>query len=173
MIRKVLANMVIGTALWLGCWPGHAHAQAGDFVADVKSGCKVWNPHPQPGETAEWSGACVNGLAQGHGILQWLSHNKPSEKDEGEWVEGRQFGRGSQDWTSGRYDGELVNGEPEGHGVLALRIASYQGEFSHGKPNGVGTITGLEGVVTGTWKDGCLVGDKRRIAFAVPSSACR
>lgn len=172
-MSKGVEKALFVAALLLWWPPGDTRAQAGDFVADMRSGCKVWNPHPQQGETAEWSGACVNGLAQGKGILQWLSHNKPSEKDEGEWIEGRQSGRGSQDWNSGRYDGDLVNGEPEGRGVLALRIAQYAGEFRNGKANGAGTVTGLEGVVSGNWKDGCLMDDKRHIAFAVPSSACR
>jgi hypothetical protein len=105
--------------------------------------------------------------------LQWLNNKKPYEKDEGEWNQGRQSGRGSQDWSSGRYDGELQNGEPHGRGVLTLQSARYEGEFRNGKPNGAGTVTNLEGVFKGSWKEGCLVGDTRRIAFGVPSSTCR
>ena len=142
-------------------------------MADVKSGCKVWNPHPQPNETASWSGACVNGLAQGPGSLQWLNNNKPYEKDEGEWNEGRQSGQGTQNWSSGRYDGELVNGEPQGRGVLTLPNSRYEGEFRNGKPNGSGTVTNLLGIFSGNWKEGCLESDKRKIAFGVPSSDCR
>ena len=168
-----LAKVLIASALWLSLSAAYGQPQAGDFVADVKSGCKVWNPHPQSNETVNWSGNCVNGLAQGRGNLQWLNNSKPYEKDQGEWNEGRQSGRGTQDWGSGRYDGELVNGEPQGRGVLTLRSARYEGEFRDGKPNGTGTVTGLEGVFNGNWKNGCLVGDKRKIAFGVSSSTCR
>jgi hypothetical protein len=165
--------MLIASAILPNCPLAHAESsQAGDFVADPKSGCKVWNPHPQPNEAVSWSGACVNGLAQGAGNLQWLNNGKPYEKDQGEWSEGRQSGRGTQDWSLGRYDGELLNGEPNGRGVLTLQSSRYEGEFFKGKPNGTGTVTSLSGVYNGRWKDGCLIGDKRKIAFGVPSSSC-
>ncbi len=66
-----------------------------------------------------------------------------------------------------------MNGEPQGQGVLTLQSARYEGDFCNGKPNGAGTVTNLEGVFKGNWKNGCLAGDKRRIAFGVPSSTCR
>ncbi len=152
---------------------GAQSAPAGQFVADPQSGCKVWNPHPRPGESVVWSGPCANGLAEGAGRLQWLKDGRPYERDEGEWHEGRQQGRGSQDWSSGRYDGELAGGEPQGQGALTLRTARYAGEFRDGKPNGTGTMTGLEGVFRGVWKDGCLLGDARGIAIGVSSSSCK
>ena len=169
-----VGKVLLASALWLSCSAGYAQSiKAGDFVADARSGCKVWNPHPRSGETVNWSGGCVNGLAQGFGNLQWLNNNKLYEKDEGEWNEGRQSGRGTQDWSSGRYDGELQDSEPHGRGVLTLQSARYEGEFRNGKPYGSGTVTNLEGVFKGNWKDGCLVGDKRKVSFAVPSSTCR
>jgi MORN repeat len=168
-----VGSVLFASVLWLSLSAGYAQPHSGDFVADAKSGCKVWNPHPQPNETVNWSGGCVNGLAQGSGNLQWLRNDKPYEKDEGEWNEGRQSGRGTQDWSSGRYDGDLLDGEPHGRGVLTLQSARYEGEFRNGKPQGNGTVTNLEGVFKGKWKEGCLVGDKRKISFAVPSSTCR
>jgi hypothetical protein len=146
---------------------------AGQFVADPQTGCRVWNPHPQAGETVVWTGSCVNGLAQGAGRLQWLRDGKPYERDEGQWREGRQEGSGSQDWSSGRYVGELAGSEPQGQGVLTLRTARYAGEFRAGKPDGAGTMTGLGGLFRGVWNNGCLVGDTRGIAIGVPSSRCK
>ena len=168
-----VGRVLFVSALWLNLSAAYAQPRAGGFVADAKTGCKIWNPHPQPNETVSWSGACVNGLAQGSGNLQWLNDNKPYEKDEGEWKEGRQSGRGTQDWSAGRYGGELLNGEPHGRGVLTLQSARYEGEFRNGKAQGNGTVTNLEGVFKGKWKEGCLAGDKRKISFAVPSSTCR
>jgi hypothetical protein len=165
--------ILLASALALGCPAADAQSQAGGFVTDAKSGCKVWNPHPQSNETVSWSGGCVDGLAQGPGTLQWLNNNKPYEKDEGEWNKGQQSGRGTQVWSSGRYDGDILNGEPHGQGAMTLPSARYEGTFSDGKPNGTGTMTNQEGVFKGNWKDGCLVGDKRRIAFGVPPSTCR
>jgi hypothetical protein len=173
MLTAPTAKVLIASALFLGFSAAYAQSsQAGDFVADAKTGCKVWNPHPQPNERAIWSGNCVNGLAQGTGSLQWLNNNKPYEKDQGDWSEGRQSGRGTQEWFSGSYDGELRDGEPQGRGALTLRSSRYEGEFRNGKPNGAGAVTSLEGVFKGIWREGCLVGDKRKISFAVPSSTC-
>jgi hypothetical protein len=146
---------------------------AGEFIADSGSGCRIWDPHPLAGETANWSGDCVQGMAQGAGTVLWSRDGKPFEKDEGSWDQGRQSGRGTQDWRSGRYEGELIGGEPSGKGVMMLQTSRYEGEFRNGKPNGEGAATNLEGVFKGHWEEGCLVGDKRRIAFGVPSSTCQ
>lgn len=171
--RGIRRAMVAGAVV---CAVSSAAAQAppsGQFVAERGSGCKVWNPHPMPGETAVWSGACRDGFADGAGRLQWLKDGKPTERDEGDWRQGRQQGRGSQDWGSGRYDGDLVGGEPQGQGVLMLQSGRYEGGFAAGRPNGAGTMTSLQGSFHGLWKDGCLAGDKRHIAIGVSSAQCR
>jgi hypothetical protein len=147
-------------------------AQAGDWIADVKTGCQVWNPNPQLEETAVWSGQCNNGRAEGAGNIRWIRNGVTVETDEGEWRDGRQTGRGTQLWGSGRYIGEIADGEPEGSGVLTLRDLRYEGEFQHGRPNGGGTLTAKGETVIGVWKDGCLQG-KRRAAVGIPLSACR
>jgi hypothetical protein len=160
--------------MWLSCSGAFGQAgPAGTLVADPHSGCKVWNPHPVGGETVDWSGSCVDGLAQGPGSLQWMRDGRVMEKDDGEWNQGRQTGPGTQDWNSGRYQGELAGGEPSGQGVMTLQRARYEGAFRDGKPNGRGTVTNLEGVFKGIWKDGCLADGKRKITFAVSSAACR
>ena len=41
--------------------------------------CSVWNDNPQSNITVTWSGACVDGKAQGRGTQVWRSLN------EGEW----------------------------------------------------------------------------------------
>jgi hypothetical protein len=169
--RKACSALFV--LLWLGCSVAFGRASpAGTLVADAKSGCKVFNPHPTGGETVNWSGGCVDGLAQGSGTLQWLRDGRIMETDEGEWNRGRQMGQGTQDWISGRYQGALVDGEPHGQGVMTLQSARYEGAFRNGKPNGEGTVTNLEGVFKGSWKDGCLADGKRKITFAVSSATC-
>ena len=42
------------------------------------------------------------------------------ETDEGEWHDGRQIGKGVQNWPIGRYEGELADGLPNGKGVLTF-----------------------------------------------------
>ena len=160
-------------ALLLGSPSAHGEASnMGNFIADPRNGCRVWDPHPLAGETVSWSGDCTEGLAQGAGTVLWSRDGKPFEKDEGIWDQGRQSGRGTQDWGSGRYEGELAGGEPSGHGIMMLQTSRYEGEFRNGKPNGEGTATNLHGVYKGRWKDGCLTKGKQTITFAVPSSSC-
>ena len=147
-------------------------AQAGDWVADAKSGCRVWNPNPQLEESVVWSGSCMQGRAEGKGAVQWFKGAVPFETDEGEWRSGRQAGNGKQSWTNGRYEGELAEGEPNGRGILTIQKLRYEGEFRNGKPNGLGTLTVGNESVRGDWKDGCLQGS-RRASIGVPLSACR
>ena len=169
-----LAALNLGALiLALGCSVAFAQSlPQGAFIADGKTGCKIWNPNPQSVETIVWSGSCVNGLAQGRGKLQWLQNGKIYETDEGQWNAGRQVGNGSQAWAMGRFEGEVVNSEPNGQGVLTLKADRYDGAFRNGKPNGFGTLTSQHGVFKGAWKDGCLIGGKQKIAVGVPLSTC-
>ncbi len=171
MRSKCTVGLLLG--FLLGLPPAHGQTTStGDFVADPRNNCKVWDPHPIAGETVTWSGDCINGFAQGDGTVLWSRYGKPFEKDEGHWDQGRQSGRGTQDWRSGRYEGELSEGEPSGHGVMMLQASRYEGEFRKGKPNGDGAATTLHGVYKGTWKDGCLTRGKQTITFAVSPVSC-
>src|ERR1017187_9422766 len=48
------------------------------WIAD-KSGCKVANPFPQPGESITWSGQCKNGVADGEGLLEWYINGNAAD----------------------------------------------------------------------------------------------
>jgi hypothetical protein len=161
-------------AMAMTCVASAAAAQGGlsNWVVDPKSGCKVWNPHPQPKEAVSWAGACQNGLAQGPGVLQWLKDGVAYERDEGEWREGKQEGRGVQVWPTGRYEGELQAGEPEGRGALSSDAARYEGEFRGGRPHGAGTLKNAAGVFEGAWKGGCFNDGKRKASLGVPAGSC-
>jgi hypothetical protein len=152
---------------------GAPAAFAGEWLADAKSGCQVWDPNPQLEESVAWSGTCANGHAVGSGNVKWLKGNDVIETDEGEWRDGRQAGRGIQNWPIGRYEGELADGLPNGQGVLTFQKYRYEGQFRDGKPNGVGTLTAGNEAVQGTWKDGCLQGGQRRASIGIPLSSCR
>jgi len=147
-------------------------ACAGEWIAD-KSGCQVWDPNPQLNETVTWSGGCSNGHVDGSGTLQWLQNNKPIETDQGVWRDGKQAGKGVQNWPIGRYQGELADGLPNGQGVLTFPKFRYEGQFRDGKPNGTGSLIEGDQTVQGTWKDGCLQGGQRKASIGVPLSACR
>jgi hypothetical protein len=163
-IRAALASALI-------CGTGGV-VLAGDWIADAKTGCKLWNPHPSSGETVIWPGPCKDGFAEGKGRLDWLRAGKPYERDEGEWRAGRQTGRGTQTWPGGIYDGQLSDGLPHGHGVLTLGEARYEGAFLNGIPNGSGVLTNASGTFAGNWQGGCFNDGKRRAAIGVAVISC-
>jgi hypothetical protein len=169
VMRPIVCS--IAAVLAVGVMITPPAACAGEWVAD-KLGCRIWDPNPQLEESVAWSGSCTNGRAEGRGIVRWLKGDTTVETDEGEWRDGRQANKGVQTWPGGRYEGELADGEPNGHGVLTLQKLRYEGEFRNGKPNGFGTLTAADQSVRGTWKDGCLQG-QRKAAIGIPISACR
>jgi hypothetical protein len=94
---------IVATTLTAGVALAALPARAGAGVGDPKSGCQVWTPNPQLGESVAWSGSCANGRAEGRGIVRWSKNGTPSETDEGEWRDGRQVDKGTQSWSTGRY----------------------------------------------------------------------
>src|SRR5579863_3879779 len=100
-MRRLFSIIFAAAGMALVLMPFVVHgAETGAWSLDTAQGCKLWNPHPQPGETVRWSGACANGFAQGRGAAQWFRGNLPFEADEGEWRAGRQVGYGTQVWPS-------------------------------------------------------------------------
>lgn len=174
------AATLFGRKFWRGFGPAvlaaasllaASGAHAGEWITDADTGCQVWDPNPQLDETVSWSGRCSNGFADGSGKVQWLKDNKPIETDEGQWRDGRQIGRGVQNWPIGRYEGELADGLPNGKGVLTFAKFRYEGQFRDGKPNGAGSLIEGNETVQGNWKDGCLQG-QRKASIGIPLSRC-
>ncbi|MGO9544330.1 MAG: hypothetical protein ACLPPF_05995 [Rhodomicrobium sp.] len=168
-LRIPVLQAAFACSLLIGMASG---ALAGDWIADPKAGCKVWNPQPAAGESVSWAGACKSGFADGKGVLEWLKGGKPYERDEGEWRAGRQVGEGTQTWPSGQYKGQFSDSMPHGQGVLTVGGARYDGSFVSGKPNGKGVLTNASGTFDGTWTDGCFNDGKRRAAAGVPLQSC-
>jgi hypothetical protein len=148
-------------------------AIAGEWLTDAKSGCRVWDPNPQLEESVLWSGACAKGVAEGGGTVRWIKGAATVETDSGDWHEGRQAGKGTQDFTVGRYEGDIVDGLPDGQGILTLQKLRYEGQFRDGKPNGIGRLIQGSESLQGVWKDGCLQDSARRASVGVPLSSCR
>ncbi len=147
-------------------------ALAGGWIADGKSGCKVWNPHPSLGETVTWTGPCKDGFADGKGVLDWVRAGNQFERDEGTWRAGRQTGEGKQTWPLGEYNGQFLDSLPDGRGTLVLGERRYEGAFLRGKPDGSGVLTEPSGTISGTWHDGCFNDGARRAAMGVALQSC-
>lgn len=117
---------------------------AGEWIADKKTGCKVWNPAPVPNESVSWSGKCEGEIANGQGILQWFVDNKPDASS---------------------YEGFLKNGLKDGKGTVTHTDGSkFVGEFKDGKKNGNGTYTFKDGSkFVGEFKDDIQSGNATHI----------
>jgi hypothetical protein len=176
----MLSRLSLLTLIAFTC-PVAAQTPQPGWIADARTGCRVWNPSPQPNETISWTGGCSNGIAQGRGVLQWLKDGKPNERYEGEYRDGKQNGRGvytSADGSrceceyrddkkdgrgvltdkNGRYEGEFRDDRHDGRGVMTWRDGSrYEGEFRDGKANGTGTYRDTDGqLYSGAWSKGCF-----------------
>ncbi len=69
---------------------------ASGWWADARTGCRVWNEVPQPGEAVTWSGACgPDGIATGYGIEEFRYDGKVS-RYEGEVRDGKKYGGASR-----------------------------------------------------------------------------
>ena len=130
------------------------------WIAD-SNGCKIANPFPQPGETVAWNGQCVNGLADGEGVMQWFIDGKPMDRYEGNLSQGWAQGQGTLVREGGRYAGEWKRSMQHGTGRYDAPDGSwYEGEWKEGQPHGHGQYQTPDGrLFSGTWIDGVYEGD--------------
>ena len=161
-----------------GRLPGKSHPRAGPLLASLclalaascasaeegwiadKSGCKIANPSPKPGETVAWSGACANGFAQGQGVVQWYADGKPGVTYEGALARGAASGQGKLTMPDGAtYAGGWLDGKQDGKGKYSAPGGTwYEGEWKDGAPNGRGIMHNASGeVMDGIWKAGTFV----------------
>ena len=97
-------------AAWLAplvllCAAGAARAE-GAWFADPATGCQGWNPNPQPQETVQWRGECVDGKAQGRGTFTFITPEK-REENTGFYWGGRAVGR--REYRNVRADGSIID----------------------------------------------------------------
>ena len=93
-----------GRASSEGCW------------AEISNhpGCYLWNPQPRDGFSANWSGECSQGFAEGRGEVMW-SWNDGNSTDAGLLRGGRREGFHVINWSNGeRSEGSYVNDERQG-----------------------------------------------------------
>jgi hypothetical protein len=123
-------------------------AKPAEWIADPRTGCKVWNNYPQDGDEISWDGPCVDGLAHGKGVLRWFADGENYETDEGEFRRGKMHG----------------------HVIARDDTGTFEGEFRDNKPDGRGTLRTSDGdEFTGIWKKGCFQdGDRRALFYTTP-----
>jgi hypothetical protein len=133
----------------------------GDWIADAKTGCTVWNPVPQPEDAIKWSGDCKNGKANGQGSLEWYTDNELQSTITGVLQDGRCVQGCSAKTVDGdTYLGEMKDNLPDGKGVLTRADGStYEGAFKNGERHGQGTFKFSTGeTYVGEWQHGQMNG---------------
>ena len=89
-MAKILGVLVAALVAW-ALTAAAALAEHGRWQqVENNPSCSVWNAYTQPNVTVTWSGACVNGKAQGRGVLVWAY----GSRYEGEFRDGKCHGRG-------------------------------------------------------------------------------
>lgn len=138
-----LISLVCGGAILSACPP----AKAQDVFATDANGCQVFDPNPRPQETFTWSGGCIEGFADGSGVLQWSLDEKPSTRLEVTLVRGKAEGPGSSVGANGlRFEGRFSNGERSGKGVMIWPNGDrYEGTWLLGERTGAGMLTRTNG----------------------------
>lgn len=137
-------------ALCLTGLPVFAQAGAG-WIADPKTGCRVWNATPGPNESISWSGKCQDQIAHGIGVLQWFKNDRPGD----------------------RYEGELRYGKPTGRGIMKTASGDrYEGEWQDGKAGGWGRLDRSGQTFSGQWTNGCFRENGRRAAMGASLDEC-
>lgn len=165
--------VVIGMVVFAS--PVSAQYSPPQWTADARTGCRVWNSSPEPGDSISWTGGCRNSLAQGQGVLQWFMDGKPGSRFEGEYRDGLLNGRGVYVFANGsRYDGEYADDLRSGRGVFTHPDGeSYDGEWRDGLPSGPGRLKRADGtVVSGNWTNGCLRRGDQMATFLATRKDC-
>lgn len=116
-------------------------AEAGAWFKAENTDCSLWNPEPDEDQKVRWGGKCENGKAQGDGVAEWYSYQRPPDRCECSFVEGVAEGEGIYRWADGViYVGEFKAGIIEGKGFIKYPDNEmYEGDFKNGLPHGWGT----------------------------------
>lgn len=125
--------------------------ETGRWLLDTERGCRMWDWHPEPRDTATWTGACSNGFKVGRGIVQWFEHGLPIDRFEGTYIAGRRDGLGRYEWND--HD-------------------RFYGRYANDQPNGFGTASIAGEAFTGEWKNGCLRSGDRVVAIGAARTSC-
>ena len=145
-----------------------------DFIPTQAVGCSVWAKAMHPGQTATWSGPCVDGKGSGPGVLDYAVLRGADDEPyryhfTGTLRGGKADGPGQAIKTypsvkaQTTYDGEFRDGEFDGDGTWrsqrGLTWTKYKGHFKAGEYDGQGLETSDEGLVRGpSWHQGKLNG---------------
>jgi hypothetical protein len=125
--------------------------EEGDWLLDTRTGCRMWDWHPDPDDRAQWNGSCVAGKKQGGGIVQWYEHGQAIDRFEGTYRDDKREGFGRYVWNA---------------------ETSFEGQYLNDLPNGPGTAMVLGESFAGDWQNGCFRKGDRVVAIGVARTTC-
>ena len=119
----------------------------GQWFADSRSGCKIWDETPQPLQSIKFEGTCTKKLAQGQGKVTFFKNGLFDQVWDANWVDGKAVGKLTVTYTDGaKYYGQLIKGEKNGQGSFIYASGdTYEGEFLNGKFHGNGNYSKKNG----------------------------
>ncbi|MCX6265900.1 MAG: hypothetical protein NTW16_00880 [Bacteroidetes bacterium] len=89
-----------------------AQEPQGKFIADKRTGCKVWDPYYSTDDSITWIGNCKNKIAEGFGTLTWFVKGKQEAQYIGMMQKGVPNGKGKYSYADGfNQDGNFFDGE--------------------------------------------------------------
>lgn len=158
-MRRVLLALLVAAPAFAQTAPQPQAAPGKAGWAPAGKGCHVWNRSPTIGETAEWNGPCVAGLADGKGVLVWRTGDA-EQRYEGTMKAGHLDGQGVYVFSlNQRYEGGFRDDDFEGRGTMIAPGIRYEGDWKGGRKNGRGLLTTLNGDrYDGDFRDDAITG---------------
>ena len=131
-----------------------AQASNGQWLKD--GACALFSAGAGPGDTVSWTGACVDGYAEGLGTATF-THDGQAQSftanfTHGVIPDGHLITRWGTGWS---YDGDAVGGHFNGHGILTTDTSDrFEGQWADGKLSGFGVLLKPNGErYVGDWKN--------------------
>jgi S1-C subfamily serine protease/antitoxin component YwqK of YwqJK toxin-antitoxin module len=126
---------------------GYGQILKDEWVVCNTQGCKLLDPYYSEGVTMKWEGGCINGKANGYGILTKYKNGEYESTYEGEFKDGIREGKGKfthKDKTVAI--GNFKNGQLTGLGTRTSEEGTkYEGEFINYREHGKGVMTSANG----------------------------
>ena len=162
LVKVIVLLLIIGT---FGLKADAAALATEQWITDPANGSKICIMFRGDGITlvsASWSGAVVDGKADGQGKLQFVYKDKAGKETkvqaDAEMKAGKLDGKVSIKWSDGdAYDGDYKDGQRNGQGIFKYSSGqSYEGAWMNGMANGYGVGKTSDGKIfhEGEWKDG-------------------
>ena len=152
--RAVMAAALLNCGLLSASATQEQNLGQGQWLKD--GACALYSADARPGDTVSWTGACVDGYAEGLGTATF-THDGQSQSFTANFIrgivpDGHVISRWGQGWS---YDGEAVGGRFQGTGILTTDNSDrFAGQWTDGKMNGFGVLLRANGErYAGDWKN--------------------